>query len=93
MARVCNTSITYTHIRVCTFIKEIADMNIMLTRSTAIAAKPHSHSNSVKESRDLKSRLEAEQQEEMTSKFVANGPMLLFEVSLFLFRFLACYMK
>jgi hypothetical protein len=64
------------------------------TRSTAIAVKPRSRANSVKERRrGLKRRLEAEQQEEVKNKFVANVPKLLLEVSLSQFRFFACCLK
>jgi hypothetical protein len=64
------------------------------TRSTAIAVKPRSRANSVKErTRGLKRRLEADQQEEVKNKFVTNVPKLLLEVSLSQFRFFACYLK
>jgi hypothetical protein len=53
-----------------------------ITRSTAIAVKPRSRANSVKER-----RLEAEQKEEVKNKFVANVPKLLLEVSLSQFPF------
>jgi hypothetical protein len=53
------------------------------TRSTTITVKPRSRGNTVKERRrGLKGWLKAEQQEEVTNKFVANVPMLLLEVSL-----------
>jgi hypothetical protein len=45
------------------------------TRSTAIAVKPRSRANSVKER-----RLEAKQQVEAKNKFVADVPKLLLEL-------------
>jgi hypothetical protein len=52
------------------------------TRSTAVAVKPRSRANSVKER-----RLEVEQWEEAKNKFVLNVPKLLLEVSLSQFPF------
>jgi hypothetical protein len=51
------------------------------TRSTAIAVKPHSRENCVKErTRGLKRRLEADQQDEVKNKFVTTMPMLPLKV-------------
>jgi hypothetical protein len=52
------------------------------TRSTAIAVKPRSRVNNVKER-----RLESEHQEEAKNKFIANVPKLLLKVSLSQFPF------
>jgi hypothetical protein len=43
--------------------------------------------------RGMKRRLEADQQEEVKNKFIANVPELLLEVTLFQFRFSACCLK
>jgi hypothetical protein len=49
--------------------------------------KPRLQANSVKErTRGLKSQLEADEQEEVKNKFVANVHKLLLEVSFYLFR-------
>jgi hypothetical protein len=64
------------------------------TRSTAIAVKPRSRANNVKErTRGMNMRLEADQQEELKNKFVANVPKLLLEASLSQFRFFVCCLK